>query len=247
MNNPLWGRELAYQNYVAGVFPDLAYALTVSRRTTERRLLQLYGGLYDYLVRRFGIDAVKDFHRERAGRLLPVIGTITSAKNAFGATLDDLYSDWEKEVALRSTAYATLTEIKTIENGQIMDMAGTGEGVVFSYIRNGEVSAWVGAYDRGLGEITDSGFDRRLSDFGATSLKWKDGSTYLMTSSQRGRIAEIWQQRSAINVRLLDKGEMSAFDVFDGKLVTAVYNKKKAYRQSTSINGSSETPWLVRI
>lgn len=251
LNNPLWGKELAYQNYTAGVFPELAYVLAVSREDYRGGALyyNYMAAFYDYLVRRFGIDAVKNFHREISGRLLPVIGTITSAKNAFGATLDDLYNDWEKEVALRSTTYATLTEIKIIENGQIIDMAGTGDGVVFSYVRNGEASAWVGAYDRGLGEINDDGFDTRLSDFGATSLKWKDGSTYLMTSvAERGRVSrEIWQQRSAVNVRLLDKGEISAFDVFNGKLVTAVYNKKEGI--STIYFDKMEVlrlPWLVR-
>ena len=250
LNNPLWGPEMSYQNYLAKQFPELAYALAVFREDYRGGTLyyNYMANFYDYLVRRFGIEAIKTFHYEMSGRL-PVLGTINSSKKAFGDTLDNLYEDWKEEVALATTKYATGSEIRLVENGQIFDMTSTDRGVIFSYARYGEASSWVGAIDRGIEEITSSGFNRRLSDFGALSLKWKDESTYLMNSVQeRGRTTrEIWQQSSPGSVKLLEKGDITAFDVYNGKLITALYDAKS---ETSSIffgdMGVLSIPWLVK-
>lgn len=250
LNNPLWGPEMSYQNYSANSFANLGYALAVLGEDYRGGALyyNYMANFYDYLVRRFGIEAVKKFHFEMSGRM-PVIGLINSSKIAFGDTLDNLYEDWEEEVSSKAAGYPNLSEIKSVENGQIFDIVASENGVVFSYARYGEATAWVGTRDVGVEELSEKGFDRRLSDFGAISLKWKAGNTYLMTSvRERGRVLrEVWQQKPIGSVNLLKKGEITAFDIFDGQFVSVSYDKQN--EASTIFFDEMEIltlPWFVK-
>ena len=129
---------------------------------------------------------------------------------------------------MRATKYATLTEVRTIENGQIYDIAKTANGVIFSYSIFGEATSWNGSVERGIEEYVDGGFSRRLSDFGALTLKWHEGNIYLMTSvTERNTTSrEIWSHKLPLSVRLLDKGMITAFEIYNGRLIKAVYDAK---------------------
>jgi len=250
LNNPMWGREMTYQNMKANAFPALDYALSVSREDYRGGALyyNYMGSFYDYLIRRFGIESVKEFHSEVSGRL-PIFGPINASQIAFGETLDGLYNDWKEEVEIEATKYATLTEVRTVANGQIYDMTKTENGVVFSYSVFGEASSWNGSIERGIEEYVDGGFSRRLSDFGALSLKWHEGNIYLMTSvSERNTTSrEIWSHRPPLSVRLLDKGMITAFDIYNGRLIKALYDAKTEL--STIYFDEMQLitiPWLVK-
>ena len=229
LNNPMWGREMTYQNSKSNSFPGLDYALSVSGEDYRGGALyyNYLATFYDYLVKRFGIESVKQFHKEVSGRL-PIIGPINASRIAFGETLDNLYLDWKEETELRATKYATLTEVRTIENGQIYDIAKTANGVIFSYSIFGEATSWNGSVERGIEEYVDGGFSRRLSDFGALTLKWHEGNIYLMTSvTERNTTSrEIWSHKLPLSVRLLDKGMITAFEIYNGRLIKAVYDAK---------------------
>lgn len=250
LNNPMWGREMAYQNMKANAFPALDYALSVSREDYRGGALyyNYMAGFYDYLVRRFGIESVKEFHGEVSGRL-PVFGPINASQIAFGETLDGLYNDWKEEVGIEATKYATLTEVRTVANGQIYDMTKTENGVLFSYSVFGEASSWNGSVERGIEEYVDGGFSRRLSDFGALSLKWHEGNIYLMTSvTERNTTSrEIWSHRPPLSVGLLDKGMITAFDIYNGRLIKALYDAKTEL-STIYFDGMQliTIPWLVK-
>lgn len=250
LNNPLWGKEMTYQNMKADSFAGLDYALSVSREDYRGGALyyNYIASFYDYLVRRFGIESVKEFHKEVSGRM-PVIGVINASRIAFDETLDVLYSDWKEEVESEAADYGTLNEVKTIKNGQILDMTKTENGVIFSYSVFGEASSWNGAVERGIEEYVDGGFSRRLSDFGAITLKWREGNIYLMTSvtERSTTFREIWSYRPPLSVRLLDKGMVTAFDIYNGRLIKALYDTKTGFStiyfeemQLTTI------PWLIK-
>ena len=198
---------------------------------------------FEYLVEREGTEKVLKFLKEFSKNTFG-IGMNGVSKEVFGEKLEDLYEDWKKGIRDFSIPREKIYEEKNV---LVLDIWSDGKDLWAAALRYGRERLY-GTGGVEIGRIERGKFRRIFRVYGyAGNLRVEKGKVYYLLNFYKGRCCGFFgKYERAIAVwdgkeRVLIEGNITSFDVKDGKIVWSEYDPK----ERVSIIHDGKRVWRV--
>jgi len=198
-----------------------------------------YGDFFEYLVEKYGIEKVKEYLKDSMSNsyhwgytfinlLFPLAASLdfswmlfftpaSSFEKHFNNSLADELMEWLESIDVEFKGEIVYEG----ENERIHKIMKERDLLYILKSKFGPVSGYMGTPINEL-IVTRGGFVEKRYFLAANDVKVENGKIYALVKT--GDLMEIWEVESS---RKLVSGFISAFDVFNGKLIYSVYDDRK--------------------
>ncbi|MFW6119427.1 MAG: hypothetical protein ACOC80_00775 [Petrotogales bacterium] len=230
LNNPVWSRGMYLSSIKGNYFPDLAYALAVSDKDYRGGFLYYNypAGFYKYLIEKYGLSKLKEFHSIVA-KMPPVLGIVIASNRIFGKNINSLYNDWNKNLSEKFPLDQTpFKEVFTTNNGNITDL-WSDKKLYFSYVTMGNVSSWDDRHKIEITSINNEGVP-------STEVKGilpirakndKDVLVIMQNDIEDNEYTRVLWKKDSKGWKELFRGNITAFEINSGDVYVAIYDQIK--------------------
>ncbi len=248
LRNPLIN-SLIESSTAGGWIPSLVRASDPPAEDFLGRSVYYYipSYFYKYLVEKFSVNKMRIFLKELSKRPFG-IGINSVSEKAFGKKLEKLYEDWKGSLKIPKRSEKTIFEM---ENGLILDMYDDGKDIWIALKKFGKSSLYKNDGAK-IGKIEDGKFKEEFSVYGyAGNLKVYNGKIYYLVYSQTGKCCKFPYLKSSIAVwkgkeKIIKSGNITAFDVKNGKVYFSEYDPKSGKSLVTIPSGKLIINGIVR-
>ncbi len=240
LNNPVWSRGMYLSSIKGNYFPDLAYSLAVSDKDYRGGFLYYNypAGFYKYLIKKYGLSKLKEFHSIVA-KMPPVLGIIIASNKIFDKNINSLYNDWEKNLSEKFPLDQTrFKEVFTTNNGNITDL-WSDKKLYFSYVTVGNASSWDNKHKINITSINNEGVSSTEIK-GILPIRAKsenDVLIILQNENEGNEYTRILWKKDSKGWKELFRGNITAFEINNGDIYVAVYDQIKE-KSTILINNS---------